>query len=210
MNQVISLSPTMTKRMGFEHDLLDTADTYKMTMAEIGTNKDRFILGHMWLVKDLVSRFRAHWPETRRMTDDLCSTGLEALTEYANNNLPALWAYNPVQAFLHGRMRDYINDNRSTFSASRATNQRREQDDAPLEYNFALTLNESLVQEDDYSPSYVDILDAIETLAETDREHMHTLIMTFLNTEHQIDEATLTDEERAAIARLSQIGRDLL
>lgn len=204
---IISLSPAMNNRLLFDHVLLDQADNYKKPTDECVT-RDDYILGHMWVVRDLVSRFRSHFPETRRMTDDMASVGLEALTFFVSEGRP--FDYNSVQAFIHGRIRDFINDNRSVFSASTRTNRRREENSEPMEYHFAIPIYEDITGEDDYSTSYVDILDAVESLAETDKEHMHTLIMAALNRNHDIDEATLTEDERAAIVRLSEIGRDLL
>lgn len=205
MSEIISLSPTMQRRMGFNHYLMDQADKKE---AKDCKTEDEMITGHIWMVKDMVSRFRAHWPETRRLTDDLVSVGLEALTEFFRDD--NLFDFNRVNSFIHDRMRDYINDNRSAFGASRAVNYRRQQKGEPLEYHFTIQLNDELVGEDDYSTKYVDILDAVERLAETDREDMHTLILHFLNHNHKIDEASLSNEERAAVERLSEIGRDLL
>ena len=216
MTQVISLTPTMTKRMGFEHELFDSLNVDstpvgfdKIEKLAQTLSRDDLILASLYLVKDMVSRYRAHFPETRRMTDDLVSVGLEALTEFCDQMKNADEYRNKLNRFLNHRMRDYINDNRSMFSASRATNERRLQSGEPLEYNFATQYSDELNGEDDYSPNYVDLLDEVEALAETDREHMYHLIMLALNKNHNIDEASLTDEERAAIDRLSEIGAGL-
>jgi hypothetical protein len=168
--------------------------------------RDELILGHLWMVKDMVSRFRAHWPEARRFTDDLVSVGMEAMTEFFTGNE---YDFNKLNYFMHNRMRDFVNYNRSTFSASTKTNERREAANRPLEYNYAGQIIDDITGEDDYHVSYVDILDAVERLAEVDQEDMHTLILHFLNRNHEIDEASLTDDEKAAIARLSEIVRSL-
>lgn len=222
MSTVISLSPTMTRRLNFTHDLMDSVDEYALHGTELQQQiynwieesrqegRDAVILGNMWLVKDYVSRFRAHWPETRRFTDDMCGVGLEALTEYVDSLKSRTGFLNGLKQFIHNRIRDFVNDNRSQFSASRATNQRREQEEEPVEYNYAQQLNESVIGKEDLNPSYVDILDSIESLAECDHEEMHDLIHFFLEQEHGIDEASLSDEQRQAIERLSDIGRDLL
>jgi hypothetical protein len=219
---VISLSPAMNRRLSFEHELKDLiderslhgealeAEVRKWLKTRKPEDRDDLILAMMWLPMDYVARFRAHWVETRRFTDDMFGVGLEALTEYVNVLQTDEDFLKSVSQFIHNRIRDFVNDNRSTISASRATNQRRDQEDRPLEYNFAQQLSEGMVGVDDLNPCYVDILDAVERLAECDREDMHNLITMFLKQEHGIDEASLSDEERQAVERLSEIGRDLL
>jgi hypothetical protein len=217
---IISLSPTMTRRLNFQHDLMNDVDDYtledeevmpiiKRTIAGDAAARDTLILGFMWLAKDVVCRYRAHFPETRRFTDDMCSVGLEALTEFVSNLEQPAQFYNRAQAFINDRIRDFINDNRSVCSASRATNYRLKTADEPLEYHFAETFYEDAHGEDDYAPGFVDILDAIECLKEADKEEMHTLITMFLRQNHNIDEASLTDDERSAIEKLSEIGASL-
>ena len=78
---LISLSPSMQRRQNFSHDLMDGVDDYKVEFNEC--TEENFVTGNMWLVKDYVMRFRAHWPSTRRFTDDLVSVGLETLCKYA-------------------------------------------------------------------------------------------------------------------------------
>ena len=54
-----------------------------------------------------------------------------------------------------------------------------------------------------FSP--VDILDSLERLRGSDKEEMDTLIKMFLVQNHNIDEASLSEDEREAIERLSEI-----
>ncbi len=218
---IIELSPTMTRRANFAHPLMDLVDEYKLSPEDneeaikkicLGDKsvRDELILGHLWLAKDVVSRFRAHWPETIRFTDDMVSESMEALTEFVENSdcFPSEF-FNKCQQFLVRRVTIYINDNRSIFAASRTTNERRAAAGLPLEYHFTEPLKEGMVGCLDPNPSYVDILDAIESLRETDKEHMHTLITMFLEQDHDIDEESLSPEEREAIAKLSEIGNNL-
>jgi len=219
-NSIISLAPTMTRRLNFRHDLMDNVDDYKLkdddvmptikaTIAGDQEARSNLILGFMWLAKDVVSRYRAHFPETRRFTDDMCSVALEALTEFVNNLEQPANFYNRTQAFIQRRIKRFINDNRSVASASFNTNERRMYADEPLTYVFAQTYYEDSVGEEDYAPGFVDLLDAIEVLKETDKEEMHTLITMFLRQNHNIDESSLTEDERNAIEKLADIGASL-
>ncbi len=220
--KVISLSPTMTRRLNFQHPLMDQVDEYKLSaeattklikFLPIGSIKwanDELIMGHLWLAKDVVSRFRAHWPETIRMTDDMVSEALEALTEFVSiSDFDEFNFFNKCQQFIVIRVTIYINDNRSICSASRTTNLRRFAEGLPLEYHFTEPIRNDFMGQEDPNPSYVDILDSVERLRETDREHLHTLITMFLKQDHDIDEESLSDEEREAIAKLSEIGKNL-
>jgi len=208
MESVIDLSPTMQRRMNFEHDLLDDANDYRCA-AEDATSRDQVILGYMWYVKDIVMRYRAHWPETRRFTDDMVSVGFEALTKYANEHFGVDWDDNVLQRSIVSRVSDYVNDNRAIVSASRSTNARRLRAGEPLEYEFAKRYRDNVGTSDE-GYTYVDILDSIERLAETDKEQMRDLILMFLEQDHDIDEASLSDEERRAVEKLAEIGKELI
>jgi DNA-directed RNA polymerase specialized sigma subunit len=223
---IISLSPSMKRRLDFDHPLLDHIpegeagrlnDNYiELLLAEYTktrgqAERDELIMGFLWLVKDMVCRFRAHWKETQRMTDDLVSVGVEALTEFVNNYeepTTALKFFGGCQQFLHSRMRGYINDNRSTFSASKTTNQRRQKKDEPLEYNYAAELNEELAGMDVNDPLLVDIMDSIEAMNDIDAEEMRDLVLQFLDQQHNISEEELSDEERATIEKVTQLVRN--
>ena len=142
---IILLSPTMTRRANFAHPLMDLVDDYKLSEEEnleaikkicLGDKsvRDELILGHLWLAKDVVSRFRAHWPETIRFTDDMVSEAMEALTEFVEKSdcFPSEF-FNKCQQFIVTRLIFYINDNRSICAASKTTNQRRAAECLPLE-----------------------------------------------------------------------------
>ncbi len=219
--KVISLSPTMNRRANFRHLLMDKVDDYKLSKENslkaieklcLGDKsvRDTVIFDYLWLAKDVVCRFRAHWPETVRMTDDLASEAMEALIEFIDNtDCSASEFFNKCQQFIISRVTIYINDNRSICAASRTTNQRRAAAGRPLEYNFAEPFWDYRIGRDDPNLCYVDILDSIERLAETDKEHIHTLITVFLEQDHNIDEESLSEEEREAIVKLSEIGKNL-
>ena len=217
---IISLGTNMNRRLLFRHSLMDQVDEYKLkedevmsiikaTIAGDDKSRQRLILGHMWLAKDVVCRFRAHFAETRRMTDDMASEALEALTEFVNELKQPANFFNRAQARIHNRVRSYINDNRAICSASRSTNARRQQKDQPLEYYFAEHFSEEFHGEEDFNPGFVDILDAVERLREADKEQMHTLITMFLSQNHNIDESDLTEDEREVIEYLSGLGGKL-
>jgi hypothetical protein len=213
---IISLAPTMTRRLNFKHPLFDDVDDYKIPEEEVMSfikgairgnqiARDGLILGYMWLAKDVVMRYRAHFPETRRFTEDMVSVSLEALTEVVNSLDQPANLHNKIQAFVQSRIRDFINDNRSISSSSIRTNFRRQSDDKPLEYNFSQQLTED-IGEEDYHPDFVDILDSVEQLQQVDKEQMFNLIHMFLRQNHNIDEASLSEDEQNAIERLSEIA----
>ena len=225
MSEIIRLKPTMQKRLNFKHELLDHVDDYKMSKEDTEPavqkfldsrskeDRDVIIMGYLWLAKDVVCRYRSHWPEVRCMTDDLASQAMVSLTEFVDQL--KVWStqqgfFSKCQAYINDQLRDYINDNRSTFTASRETNARREASGEPTEYNFASEYSDELNGEQDFHPNYVDILDSVERLAEVDHEQMRDLISHFLEQDHNINEAELNNDEREALDKLSQIGRDLL
>lgn len=219
-DNVISLSPTMQKRLNFSHPLMDNVDDYKMNEGQTPAAivaaakgdqqaQDDLIMGFMWLAKDVVCRYRAHFAETQRFTDDMASVALEALTEFVRKNDSPRGFFNRAQSTISGRIRDFINDNRSTFSAGKTTNQKRMAAGEPTEYNFAVQYSDDFVGEDDVQLEYVDILDAVEQLRDVDKEQLHSLITLFLKQNHNIDEASLSEDEKIAIEKLSEIGERL-
>jgi len=226
---IISLNPSMKKRLDFDHPVMDMIEqgesgkmggTTTMTLvrrfADTGSTQDRddLVMGWLWLAKDLVCRFRAHWPQTLNMTDDLASEAMVALSEFVTDRTSAIKTpkefYSKCQQFVHTRLRDYINDNRSTFASSTRTNRNRQRDDQPLEYNYACEHNEELNGATDFDPCYVDVLDSIEALQDCDKEEMQEMILMFLQHDHDIAEADLSDKERAALEKLSKMGENLI
>lgn len=214
---IISLSPTMQNRIDFEHELLDEVGIYKLEpeqlapvverYAQTRDQDDAFILNHayMWLVKDLVCRFRAHWPQTHCMTDDMVSVGLAALSEFVQKDFEARTEsqfFTEMQSFVYERMRAYINDNRSMFSASLKTNKRRQSDDRPLEYHFAGQLNDEITGSECTDTFIVDVLDSIEALNEADAEELRDRVMDYLHDNHGITEDSLSLRERQALDEL--------
>lgn len=224
IESIISLGPSMKRRLPFDHEFMDEVGkgVYDLTPEQLvpvlqmfvntKSEDDRYILimSHMWLVRDLVCRFRAHFPETQPMTDDLVSVGIEAvhdffdtLEQFKNQQQ----VFERLQAFTQQRMRDYINDNRCTFGASRDTNNRRLRDGKPLEYNFATEVNDELMGGEVNDPYLIDVLDSIEALNDVDAEEMRDLVFHFLKQNHNISEEELTAEEREALERLTEYVR---
>lgn len=214
---IISLSPGMRFRLSFSHDLFDLQKEHIKTRdfddeaAKYlkGGDRDDFLMRSIWLVKDVVSRFRAHFPETVKFTDDMVSEGVFALTEFITKLADATSFYNRATARIHDRLRDWINNNRSICSASRSTNYRLQKEERPLEYHFVESIPIETLGEEHYSLEFVDILDSIEALRATDKEEMVALIQMFLDQEHGIDEESLTDEELRLITKLAGVGINL-
>lgn len=226
IDSIISLSPSMKRRLPFDHEFMDEVGkgVYDLTpeqVAEVATRysqhkskDDQYILtmSHMWLVRDFVCRFRGHFPETHPMTDDLVSVGIEALTEFVAQKFESFNTqqkfFTTLQGFIYERMRAYINDNRSAFSASLKTNKRRQNSDEPLEYCFAAEVNDDLMGGESNDPFLVDILDSIEQLNDVDTEEMRDLVYQFLKQNHNISEEELTDAEREALEKLTTYVRN--
>jgi hypothetical protein len=221
MSEIIDLRPSMKKRLMFDHPLFDDADDYKVPRDQVADRvalylenraphrRDELILGFMWLAKDLVARFRAHWPEVRPMTDDLCSEALAAVTVFFDELQSGEQIFNKLQGRIRRALREYINNNRSAFSSSHKTNERREKNDQPLEYNFAIEHNDELNGELVTDPLLVDILDEVEHLSDIDQEEMRDLVLQFLEQNHNISESELSDEERESLEKLTQLVRNL-
>ena len=223
LEDIISLKPSMKKQLGFDHPLMDKVKLYKLPRKQVEEVLARYlehrhsddaeilILSHQWIVHEFVCRFRAYFCEVWEMTDDLVGVGLTALSEYVQEKLhepiSQLKCFRKMRAFIHERMKDYINDNISAFSASRETNKRRLKAEQPLEYNFAIELNDEIVGEID-EPYLIDILDSIEALNEVDAEEMRDLVLKFLKQNHNISEEELTPEERASLEKLTELVRN--
>lgn len=219
---IISLTPSMQNRLNFDHELLDHVDDWKLEKEETepvalryletGSKEDRdaLIMGYLWLAKDLVCRYRAHWPETICLTDDLASEAILVLTEIVEDL--KTWTnqqefFNYCQWYICQRLRDYINDNRSICAASRATNWRRLQENQPLEYNFACEFNDELYGVNMDSSYLVDVRDAIEALGDADLEEIRDRVLYYLDAEHGISEKDLSREERASLRKLVEYLR---
>lgn len=224
-DNVISLNPTMQQRMNFDHELLNNVNDWKLEKEEtepiilryLETKRqeyrDTLILGHLWLAKDVICRFRAHWPETRNMTNDIASEAIIALTEFVNcfeNWKGQQEFFNHCQWFIHARVRDYINNNRSAFSASTRTNQNRKANNEPLEYNFACEFNDELFGVNIDSSYMVEVCDSIEVLGNVDLEEIRDRVLFLLDTNHDVSEKDLTHKEKESLKKLIQyLERDI-
>lgn len=243
---IIDLAPTMQIRLNFEHPLFDNVDDYKIEVDDLPlerfiefrdpADRDTIILAMMWLAKDVVSRYRGHFPSIRHLTDDLCGESLLYLTEFVENlELDDMDDFfNKVQNHIRWRLRDYINDNRSTFSASRAQNERIEEEGGEPEYNFAVEYCDefnSKTCEDFEAIDYldeiitfvrmfrsneipmdeakVDFMDAIDRIAEVDHEELRELVLGYLSSEHDIQEEELTPSQASLLEAVATIGRKL-
>lgn len=243
MAEVISLKTTMQRRMNFRHELLDYVDAYKIEMEALKPiissylktkskeDRDKIVLGTLWMAKDVVCRFRAHFPETRIMTDELASEAILAVHNFLDIMEDDNWFSNRLQAFIHNSVRNYINDNRSTFSGSRETNFRRIKLGQEPEYNFAVEYNDELVGEehdgfhfvdmladlksflDAYrkgeipiTPEMVDFVDSIERLLHIDYEEMRDLVLGHLQKDYHLSEEELTDQQQKLLSDMLKIG----
>jgi len=218
-DSVISLSPSMKKRLSFDHPVMDLSEKMEPEQGEalivrFLENKtkevaDQIIMGYLWVAKDLVSRFRAHWPQVIYMTDDLAGEAMTALSTFVwdlEEFTTEKKFFNTLQASTHNHLRDYINKNRSAFSASTRTNFNRQKAEQELEYNYAAEYSDDLNGETDYHPAFIDIMDEIEQLQDVDQERMRDLIYQCLSQDHQINEEELTQDEKDFIERLIKTG----
>lgn len=226
IESIISLNSSMKRRLPFDHDFMDEVGKgfYDLTPEQVGLVLVRYIadrsaddtyiltMSHMWLVRDLVCRFRGHFPETHPMTDDLVSVGIEAVSDFLLEEVEEDFTqqkfFENLQWFIHERMRAYINDNRSAFGASLRTNKRRLQNEEQMEYNVAVEVNDDVMGCEVNDPYLVDVLDAIEQLNDVDAEEMRDLVLHFLKQNHNIDEEELSAEERASLEKLTEFVRN--
>lgn len=224
---IISLKTSMQQRRDFDHPLMDEVGFYKLEpeqcqtiikrYIQTRTEDDQYILTqcYMWVVKDMVCRFRAHWPQTLNMTDDLVGVGLEALSQFIKEGdklgvkpIPfpeqEIQFFNRIQSFIHNRMRTYINDNRSTFGGSAKTNERRKREGEELEYNFAGEIKDEITGGEVCEPWIIDLLDSMECVNDADAEEMRDKVLEFLKDEHGI---TPTKRELLALDELLETLR---
>lgn len=243
MTEVIDLSPSMQRRLNFRNELLDGVDFYKVELEDLmpvieryidkrsNADKEVIVLGMMWLAKDVVCRFRAHFPEVRNMTDDLASEAVLALNEFVNKIEDTEVIFNRLQKFIISRCTAYINDNRCAFGASKSTNDRRLREGRETEYNFAVEYNDELVGKESeafelvdmltdlkffleayrngeipITPEMIDFVDSIERLVQVDFEEMRDLVLGHLKNDFGLAEDKLTDSQQSLLEDLIKLG----
>jgi hypothetical protein len=187
-----------------EHPLLDMSQP--MTEEDLAEAKDRdsIILGHLYFVKIIVGRFLANWPETRRFEEDMVSEGVLALTKYADDTWKSGSVPSDFQPTCWTKIRvaieDMLNRDRSTSAPSRREQWREIEEGREPIYHYARTFNEKLeAGESSYDPEFIDILDELDFLSETDREALYTVIIKCMEQDHGILESEITDDEKQAI-----------
>jgi len=130
MDSIIRLRPGQNQSLVFNHELLDTANDYKLTDAELKeATWENQILANMWLVRRIVGRYLFHWPSTEYLTDDMVSAGLEGLADCVD-----LTEQNTVMNAIKNCIEQMLNDQRSMVRSSLMTNRRRMEEGKPLEY----------------------------------------------------------------------------
>lgn len=225
---VIHLSNRQRNRLPFQHELLDGVDELAeesfapLVERHIAGDRratDELIMGNLVLVKWLVGRYLYHWPETRRFSDDICSEGIAAVTEFFNKLKQPAEATS-LKAILVVKIKSsietLINDLRSPIHASLRTNFRRAASGENPEYYYAGAIERdghgkdvldhgqfgSLGRFDD-TPEYIDVLDSLERLKEVDGEEMVDLVLLAIESQHNMAEADLTDDMRRLIKALA-------
>lgn len=215
---VIHLSKGQRKKVEFDHPVLKLGK--KMNEADIlaefnkdSPDTDKLIMGHLYCVKNIVSRLLAHWPETQRFQEDMVSEGMAALVEAVADFDPNEDGLEEFAAIMFRKIQQAIevmlNDNRSTFGASRTTNYKRVNNEEEPEYNYAASLREDLDagrMSDQYD--WVDMLDDVEHLTSQDKEYFRELILLFMERNHNLSVEDLTESELEAINQLAKMFGD--
>lgn len=162
MDSVIRLRPGQNQSLIFEHELLDTANDYKLTPEQLkSASREDQILANMWLVRRVVGRYLFHWPLTEPQTDDMVSAGLEGLMECIDLLDP-----NTVMNAIKNRIEEMLNDSRSMVTSSLRTNRRRSEENKPLEYGAMETLHPNVGRDD----PELGIIDHLDQLSDEDLE----------------------------------------
>lgn len=174
--------------------------------------RDEVIMGHLYCIKNIVGRFLAHWPESQRFEDDMVSEGILATTNVVNNLKPKL--VEDLQKKIWGHIKDDIeimlNDNRSTFSASKRENYSLKTEGEEVEYNYAQSIQDGTEKGSfDNDPQFIDFMDELEQFSETDREHFRHLITQCMDQEHDIPESELSEKDKEAIEAATRLLSDI-
>lgn len=204
---IIKLSPGQTRQRKVEHPLLDGSKLMSDEQTDHAINagdRDALVTGHLFLVKVIVGRFLANWPESQRFEEDMVSEGVLALVTMVDHILALDHKPKNTKGMIYVKIRSMIeimlNDSKSFFAPSRSKQWTNYRDGDPIDYNYTRQLNESLEGAlSDYSPEYVDIMDELQFLASEDREAMTHIIYQCMETDHGILEEELTAEEIEAI-----------
>jgi hypothetical protein len=205
---IIRLTKGQKRRLKVDHPLLD--QSVPMTDNQAidawnGNDRDALIMGHLYLIKIMVGRFLANWPETRRFTDDMISEGILALTETLDDMLKMYRLPTNFQGILwvkvQNAIEEMLNRDRSMFAPPTTVQWEKEQP----EYNYAKPINEQLDGgESSYDPEFVDILDELDDLAATDREALRAIILQCMEQDHGILESEITEPEMDMIERVTR------
>lgn len=145
MGHLIRLRYDQTQSISFKHELLDHADTYKLTDEEYAVaSREEKQLSKLWVVRRLVGRYLYHWPISRVWLDDMCSAALEGLCESQH-----LEDEKKLLDLLQRRIEQTLNNLQSIVRASLSTNMHRSADNMDLEYADSMPLSRNVGTEDD-------------------------------------------------------------
>ena len=175
--------------------------------------KDELIMGHLYCVKNIVGRFLANWTESKRFEDEMVSEGLVAVTS-AVQQMTEDDTYEDLVKLIWSRVKYYIevmlNDLRSSFSPTRRENYNNVEEGKEAIYNYAQTLQEGIdYGGPDIGPEFIDMVDDLEVLSETDKEHFRHLITQCMDTNYDIAEANLTEKDKESIEAVIRILGEL-
>lgn len=219
---IIRLSDGQKRQLKIDHPLLngakkmsddDILDAMNRFVAGDDAARDDLIMGQMYIIKVLVGRYLAHWPETRRFQDDMISEAMVAVIEVVD----ALKSDNPTDNFqgtvwntIKSKIERMLTKCRSMFTSSHRSNHRRLEKGLEPDYNYAQSLHEDVeAGRDDDGIGWVDMLDELELLGDQDKEHFRALILRCMEQEHNLEESDLTPKEMEALNNLAKMVCEL-
>ena len=189
-----------------EQELQDALSSYQ-DGSEVA--RDQLIMGHLYCVKNIVGRFLAHWPESKRFEEDMVSEGLIAVTDVVNIfglKDSSIEFQKKIWGKIQDRIENMLNDSRSAFSACKSENYELLKDTGEVEYNYTESIHDGADKGSfDSDPQFIDFMDELEQFSETDQEHFRHLITQCMDQEHDIPESELSEKDIEAIEAAARI-----
>lgn len=174
------------------------------------SDRERLILGNVYLVLNVTGRFLYYWPQTERFKDDMIGEGLLALVNTINGVATldeSEWLGHKIIVRVRDAIQQRVNRDQAIITASFQTNRTRKSQGRPLEIESARPLYPDDKGRCDEGPVYVDIADSLDALLESDNEQLIDAVLSFLEVKHQINIEDLTPAEFNMVHKLVRIAK---
>ena len=216
---LVRLTDRQQKRRAFTHPLMQNLPKFdpendeglicRAVAGDVEAQEELFNT-HLIIGAWLISRYLGNWSDADRFLDDMVSECVLAIWEQVSGlteGFDGNHMRHRMVLLIKKRIESFLNNNMYIVNASLSTNQKRLQQNKPIEAAEAVEfspVHDGLVY-DNADVCIVDAVDSFERLYEADSEEIIDLVYQALQNKHGIYESNLSKKQKEKIRELAKL-----